>query len=44
MGPIHGPDDSFFWVIGILAVCGLIGIAYGGYELVLWLIQHIKIV
>lgn len=44
MGPIHGPSDSFLWVIGILAACGLCGIAYGGYELVVYILQHIKIV
>jgi hypothetical protein len=44
MGPIRGPDDSFFIVIGILAVCGLVGLGYACFSLIVWLFNHMRFI
>lgn len=44
MGPIHGPSEGSFVVLIVLVLCGIAGIMFSGYELVVWILQHIKIV
>lgn len=43
MGPIQFPGTSFWVTLIALAICGILGLIKLGYDVVIWIIEHVHV-